>query len=81
MKDKLVKTGHKKMYYRFRALSFVALGFLGASAALAAPIAISVGTNGQPLFAQNGNEEKEVNVPEESEENNPYVVDVDPQEN
>lgn len=43
MKDKLVRTGHKRAYYRLRAFSFALIAFAGASLAAATPIAISVG--------------------------------------
>ena len=67
MKDKLVRTGHKKWYYRFRALSFALIAFLGSSAAAAMPIAISVGVSAEyPLSAANNEEVEE--QPQEGEE-------------
>ena len=67
MKDKLVRTGHKKLYYRFRALSFALLAFLGSSAAAAMPIAISVGVSQEYALSAATHEEKE-DEPVEGEE-------------
>ena len=67
MKDKLVRTGHKKLYYRFRALSFALLAFLGSSAAAAMPIAISVGVSQEYALSAATHDEKEAE-PVEGEE-------------
>ena len=60
MKDKLVKTGHKKAYYRFigalRGFGFSILGLL----ALAAPVLIAM-----EISAQEAKAEETVHVSEE----------------
>ena len=41
MKDKLVHTGHKKLYYRFRTIGLALLIALGIAGVSAAPIALT----------------------------------------
>ena len=57
MRDKLVKTGHKKGYYRFRAFlfAFLLLAGLGASATL--PIYVTYQVSVQAAHAQEEQQE------------------------
>ena len=64
MKDKLVKYNHRKAYYRLRTLLFSCLVFFAVSAAMATPIAISMGV----ASATHATEVGEVEVIETSEE-------------
>ena len=66
MRDKLIRTGHKKAYYRMRAFGFAVLSICGASIVAAAPVAISYGTSYSQLA--HAEEEKENKI-EEVEEN------------
>ena len=66
MKDKLVKTGHKKFYYRFVG-ALRGLGFsLLAVVALASPVFIAVGISANEAHAAETSEVVENPAPEES---------------
>ena len=70
MKDKLVKTGHKKLYYRFlgtlRGMGFSLLAII----ALASPVFIAVGISAQAAHADTV---QVVEVSSEEEPANPSV--------
>ncbi|MCR5078836.1 MAG: hypothetical protein K6B65_02820 [Bacilli bacterium] len=70
MRDKLVRTGHKKAYYRLRAFGFAVLSLAGASVVAAAPVAISYGTSYSQIAnaQENKDEEPVTEVVEESVE-------------
>ena len=66
MKDKLVKYGHRKVYYRIKIAIFAFFAFFGVAGALATPIAISFGVATSPTKADEVVEV--VEVEESSEE-------------
>ena len=53
MKDKIVKTGHKKPYYTLRRLGKVSLFFALFAAAFATPVLITYSMNAQATAAEN----------------------------
>ncbi len=59
MRDKLIRTGHKKFYYRARAFGFALLSLTGASVVAAAPVAISFGTSYSQIANAQENKDEE----------------------
>lgn len=60
MKDKLVKTGHKKAYYRFRAFGISLLALLGVGLSASLPIFVTYQVSMSTVAAeQSKQEEKE----------------------
>ena len=71
MRDKLIRTGHKKAYYRARAFGFALLSLCGASVVAATPVAISYGTSYSQIAKaeENADEANPAMEEEVSEEN------------
>ena len=59
MKDKLVKTGHKKAYYRFRFLAFSLLTLTALSFGASLPVVLTYQASVSATLAANQNEEVE----------------------
>jgi len=59
MKDKIVKTGHKKAYYRLRRFGKVSLFFALFAAALATPVLITYSMNAEVTVAENTSPQEE----------------------
>ena len=59
MKDKLVKTGHKKAYYRFRFLAFSLLTLTALSFGASLPVVLTYQASVSATLAANQTEEVE----------------------
>ena len=57
MKDKLVKTGHKKAYYRLRRFGKVSLFLVLFAAAFATPVLVTYSMNAEVTVAEHPQEE------------------------
>ena len=58
MKDKIVKTGHKKAYYNLRRFGKFSLFFALFAAAFATPVLVTYSVNAEPAVAENRTSEE-----------------------
>ena len=74
MKDKLVKTGHKKAYYRFRSFGIALLALLGIGLASSLPVLVTYSVCENAALAKEA-EQKEEDASVEEEGFFPVEID------
>lgn len=65
MKDKLVKTGHKKAYYRLRAFGIAMAALFGVAVSASLPIFVTYQVSVSATLAQEAEEKKQEEKTEE----------------